>query len=294
MALIFFFLYFPIGVLVVFSFNASRINATWQGFTLDWYRQLFHDFAIWAATSNSLIVGVASAAISTVIGTMAAFALHRYSFRGKAAFESLLQLPIVIPEIVMGVSLLAFFVLIEMPLGLHTVTIAHVAFNISFVTVVVRARLYAFDFTLEEAAMDLGANRWQTFFKVTLPLIAPGVAAGFLIALTLSLDDFIIAFFTAGPGANTLPMQVYSMMRFGVTPKVNALSTLMLAVVMLIGVVGQFIFRGRKETPVPEEEIHPVPRGFEVYAKAGSDRARVPVGAVGARSSPDAQHLQLG
>src|SRR5690606_28224210 len=162
MALIFFFLYFPIGVLVVFSFNASRINATWQGFTLDWYRQLFHDFAIWAATSNSLIVGVASAAISTVIGTMAAFALHRYSFRGKAAFESLLQLPIVIPEIVMGVSLLAFFVLIEMPLGLHTVTIAHVAFNISFVTVVVRARLYAFDFTLEEAAMDLGANRWQS------------------------------------------------------------------------------------------------------------------------------------
>ena len=164
-----------------------------------------HDFAIWAATSNSLIVGVASAAISTVIGTMAAFALHRYSFRGKGAFESLLQLPIVIPEIVMGVSLLAFFVLIEMPLGLHTVTIAHVAFNISFVTVVVRARLYAFDFTLEEAAMDLGANRWQTFFKVTLPLIAPGVAAGFLIALTLSLDDFIIAFFTAGPGSTPFP-----------------------------------------------------------------------------------------
>lgn len=243
--LIFLFLYLPIGVLVLFSFNRSRLNAVWTGFTLDWYRSLWSDYAIWSATTNSLIVGFASAAISTVIGTMAAFALHRYHFRGKAAFESLLQLPIVIPEIVMGVSLLAFFVLINMPLGIHTVTIAHVAFNISFVTVIVRARLFAFDTTLEEAAMDLGANRLQTFFRVTLPLIAPGVVAGFLIALTLSLDDFIIAFFTAGVGSTTLPMQVYSMMRFGVTPKVNALSTIILAVVIAIGVVGQFALRGR-------------------------------------------------
>src|SRR5690606_19710626 len=138
--------------------------------------------------------------------------------------------------IVMGVSLLAFFVLIDMPLGIHTVTIAHVAFNISFVTIVVRARLHSFDLTLEEAAMDLGADRRQTFFKITLPLIAPGVIAGFLIALTLSLDDFIIAFFTAGAGSTTLPMQVYSMTRFGVSPKVNALSTLILATVIAIGV----------------------------------------------------------
>lgn len=252
-ALVFLFLYLPIGVLVVFSFNASRLNAVWTGFTFDWYRELWHDFAIWAAASNSLIIGVASAVISTIIGTLAAFALHRYAFRGKGAFEAFLQLPIVIPEIVMGVALLAFFVLVEMPLGLHTVTIAHVAFNISFVTVVVRARLHSFDFTLEEAAMDLGANRWQTFFKVTLPLIAPGVAAGFLIALTLSLDDFIIAFFTAGAGSTTLPMQVYSMMRFGVTPKVNALSTLILVVVIVIGVLGQFVFRGKKESRVPGE-----------------------------------------
>lgn len=243
--LIFLFLYLPIGVLVLFSFNQSRLNAVWTGFTFDWYKSLWADYAIWSATSNSLIIGVASAVISTAIGTMAAFALHRYRFRGKAAFESLLQLPIVIPEIVMGVSLLAFFVLIEMPLGIHTVTIAHVAFNISFVAVIVRARLHAFDFTLEEAAMDLGANRRQTFFRVTLPLIAPGVVAGFLIALTLSLDDFIIAFFTAGVGSTTLPMQVYSMMRFGVTPKVNALSTIILAVVIVIGVAGQFALRGR-------------------------------------------------
>lgn len=252
-ALIFLFLYLPIGVLVVYSFNASRLNAVWTGFTLNWYGELWRDFAIWAAASNSLIIGVASAVISTVIGTLAAFALHRYSFRGKGAFEAFLQLPIVIPEIVMGVSLLAFFVLIKIPLGLATVTIAHVAFSISFVTVVVRARLHSFDFSLEEAAMDLGANRWQTFFKVTLPLIAPGVAAGFLIALTLSLDDFIIAFFTAGAGSTTLPMQVYSMMRFGVTPKVNALSTLILAVVIVIGVLGQFVFRGKKERAIPDE-----------------------------------------
>lgn len=245
--LIFLFLYIPIGVLVLFSFNQSRLNAVWTGFTFDWYHQLWHDFAIWSAAANSVIVGVASAVISTAIGTMAAFALHRYSFRGKAAFESILQLPIVIPEIVMGVSLLAFFVYVGMPLGIQTVTIAHVAFNISFVAVIVRARLYAFDFTLEEAAMDLGANRWQTFFRVTLPLIAPGVAAGFLIALTLSLDDFIIAFFTAGPGSTTLPMQVYSMMRFGVTPKVNALSTLILGVVIVIGVAGQFLLRSRSQ-----------------------------------------------
>lgn len=252
-ALIFLFLYLPIGVLVALSFNASRVQSVWTGFTLDWYRQLWDDFAIWAAASNSLIVGVASAVISTVIGTLAAFALHRYSFRGKGAFESFLQLPIVIPEIVMGVALLAFFVLLEVPLGLHTVTIAHVAFNISFVTVVVRARLHSFDFTLEEAAMDLGANRWQTFFKVTLPLIAPGVAAGFLMALTLSLDDFIIAFFTAGAGSTTLPMQVYSMMRFGVTPKVNALSTVILAVIIVVAVLGQFLIRGRQEKALPEE-----------------------------------------
>lgn len=247
MAITFLFLYLPIGVLVVFSFNTSRLNAVWTGFTLDWYRELVYDFAIWASTSNSLIIAVASAVISTVIGTLTAFALHRYSFRGKAAFEALLQLPIVIPEIVMGVSMLAFFVFIAMPLGLHTVAIAHVAFSISFVTIVVRARLHSFDVTLEDAAMDLGANRWQTFFKVTLPLIAPGVAAGFLIALTLSLDDFIIAFFTAGAGSTTLPMQVYSMMRFGVTPKVNALSTLILVVVIAIGVLGQFVFRGKHD-----------------------------------------------
>ena len=211
----------------------------------------------------------------------------------------------------MGVSLLAFFVLIEMPLGLHTVTIAHVAFNISFVTVVVRARLYSFDFTLEEAAMDLGANRWQTFFKVTLPLIAPGVVAGLLIALTLSLTISSSPFSPRASGSTTLPMQVYSMMRFGVTPKVNALSTLILAVVILIGVVGQFVVsrqEGKGSAGGSSKRLsslsRPVPPGVREYlnTERGLDTmkgidARVGRyagvgGACGERGG--AQHLQLG
>lgn len=247
--LIFLFLYLPIAVLVLFSFNQSRLNAVWTGFTVDWYRQLWTDWSIWSSAVNSLSVALATTVISTVIGTMAALALHRHDFRGKALFESLLQLPIVIPEIVMGVSMLAFYVLVSIPLGLHTITIAHVAFSISFVTVIVRARLFAFDVTLEEAAMDLGANRIQTFFRVTLPLIAPGVAAGALVAFTLSMDDFIIAFFTAGVGATTLPVKVYSMMKFGVSPKVNALSTVLLLAVILIGVIGQRLLRERSGAP---------------------------------------------
>ena len=251
MALIFLFLYLPIGVLVAYSFNAPRLQAVWTGFTLDWYRELFDDFAIWAHQQQPRRRGSVGRRVHG----------HRYHGRlcaaslllsRKGAFEAFLQLPIVIPEIVMGVAV-GLYVLIEMPLGLHTVTIAHIAFNISFVTVVVRARLYSFDFTLEEAAMDLG-EPLADVFPITLPLIAPGVAAGFLIALTLSLDDFIIAFFTAGAGSTTLPMQVYSMMRFGVTPKVNALSTLILLVVVTIAAVAQFIVQGRNGKQVPEEE----------------------------------------
>lgn len=247
--LIFIFLYVPIAVLVSFSFNKSRHGVVWTGFTFDWYNQLFADHSIWAATQNSLIVAAVSTVVSVVIGTLAALALHRYSFRGKGMFESVLQLPIVIPEVVMGVSLLAFFVLVNMPLGVYTIAIAHIAFNISFVTVIVRARLFSFDPTLEEAAMDLGANRIQTFFKVTLPHISPGVLAGALVAFTLSLDDFVIAFFTAGVGSTTLPVQVYSMMRRGVTPKVNALSTIILLVVIVAALIGRRFVDGRDSVP---------------------------------------------
>ncbi|MCL5676869.1 MAG: ABC transporter permease, partial [Firmicutes bacterium] len=227
-SLVYLFLYAPILVLIIFSFNTSRLNATWQGFTLAWYGKLFQDHVILEATRNSLWVAFISTLVSTALGTATALGMHRFRFWGKAAVEALLYIPIVIPEIVMGVSLLAFYVLIGLRLGLTTIVIAHIAFSISFVVVVVRARLHGFDHSLEEAAMDLGANPWATFRRVTLPLIMPGVAAGGMMAFTLSLDDFIITFFAAGPGSTTLPLRIYSMVKTAVTPEVNALSTVIL------------------------------------------------------------------
>jgi len=200
----------------------------WYGFSLDWYKKLFTDREIFGPTKNSLIVAVISTIISTILGTMIAFAMSRFNFPGKSIFDSILLMPIIIPDIVMGISLLTFYVLIHFTLGLVSITIAHIAFNISFVAVVVTARLHGYDKTLDEVAMDLGANQFQTFMKVTLPLIAPGVIGGALIAFTLSLDDYLITSLVAGIGSTTLPIKVYSMMKFGVTPEVNALSTLIL------------------------------------------------------------------
>lgn len=200
----------------------------WYGFSLDWYKKLFTDREIFGPTKNSLIVGVISTIISTILGTMIAFAMSRFNFPGKSIFDSILLMPIIIPDIVMGISLLTFYVLIHFTLGLVSITIAHIAFNISFVAVVVTARLHGYDKTLDEVAMDLGANQFQTFMKVTLPLIAPGVIGGALIAFTLSLDDYLITSLVAGIGSTTLPIKVYSMMKFGVTPEINALSTLIL------------------------------------------------------------------
>jgi spermidine/putrescine transport system permease protein len=226
--LIYIALYAPILVLIVFSFNQSKLNAIWTGFTFDWYGVLFGDEAVGKAAVNTLIVAVASTAISTVIGTMTALALSRYSFFGKTALEGLLYIPIIIPEIVMGVSLLLFFVQVKLPLSIWTIIMAHITFNIPFVAVVVRARLAGFDDRLLEAAADLGAGPWRTFRKVTLPLIMPGIVGGALLAFTLSIDDFVISFFTTGPGANTLPLHIYSMVKTGVTPEINAVSTLLL------------------------------------------------------------------
>ncbi|MBN1956427.1 MAG: ABC transporter permease [Anaerolineae bacterium] len=236
------FLYFPIVVLVVFSFNASRYASAWRGFTLEWYVSLLQDAAIGAALKNSLIVAGGSTVISTVFGTMVALAMERYDFSGKLAFDSLLYLPIIIPDIVMAVMLLIFFVLAHAQLGLVTIIISHVAFNISFVAVVVRARLAYFDLSLEEAAQDLYANEWQTFARVTLPLIMPGILGGALLAFTLSIDDFVITFFTSGPGSSTLPLRIYSMVKLGVTPEINALSSFMLIVSMLL-VLLSFVLR---------------------------------------------------
>lgn len=234
--LIYLFLYVPIMVLIVYSFNDSKLNAVWSGFTFKWYAELVHDQAILDATRNSLYIAFLSTVISTMIGTLAAVGMYKYNFRGKSVLDGLLYVPIVIPEIVMGVALLAFFVLLSIPLGLLTLVIAHVTFSIPFVVVVVRARLEGFDRSLEEAAMDLGANQWQTFTRVTFPIILPGILAGSLLALTLSLDDVIISFFVAGPTSTTLPLKVFSMVKFGVSPKINALSTVLLLVVITIAV----------------------------------------------------------
>ena len=233
------FLYLPIAVLVLFSFSASRYASMWGGFSLEWYARLFHNPDIARALLNSLLIAAATALIATLLGTLAALGLERVADRRRASqYDAALTLPILMPDIVQGIALLLFFVLVfnglehvldwRPTLGRTTVIIAHVAFAISYVAVVVRARLSGMDKRLEEAAMDLGADEWQVFLRITLPLIWPGVLSGALLAFTLSLDEFVITFFTSGPGATTLPIQVWSMVKRGVTPEINALSTLML------------------------------------------------------------------
>jgi spermidine/putrescine transport system permease protein len=238
------FLYLPIAVLVLFSFSASRYASVWGGFSLAWYAKLFQDPDILQALSNSLLIAAATALLAMVLGTMAAFGLERYMAGRRAAHADVaLTLPILVPDIVQGISLLLFFVLVfagleqglgwRPTLGRTTVIIAHTAFAISYVAIVVRARLSGLSRTLEEAALDLGANEWQVFLRITLPLIWPGVMGGGLLVFTLSLDEFVITFFTTGPGATTLPIQVWSMVKRGVSPEINALSALMLAMSML-------------------------------------------------------------
>lgn len=232
--LFYFFLYAPIIILIIFSFNASRFPTNWTGFTFDWYIKLFSNRLIGMALKNTLIVAITSTIISTVIGTMISVAIERYRFRRKMAVNALLFLPIIIPDIAMAIMLLAFFVLIKMNLSLTTIIIAHVAFNISFVAVIVRARMASIGFTLEEAAGDLYANEWQAFWRVTFPLLLPGILGGALFAFTLSLDDYVISNFTSGPGSTTLPIRIVGMIRRNITPEINAVSTLMLLVSMLL------------------------------------------------------------
>ena len=226
--LVYVFLYAPIAVLVLFSFNSTRSTQVWTGFSTEWYGELLRDQTVLDAFRTSLIVGVTATAIATVIGTLTALALTRHRFRGEGFADSAIYAATVMPEIVVGVSLLVFFVAAGFALGITTIIIAHVAFTISFVTIVVRARLAGMDESLEEAAQDLGANPATTFLRVTLPLILPGVMAGALLAFTLSFDDFVITFFVAGVGSSTLPLKIYSMIKFGVSPVINALSTVVL------------------------------------------------------------------
>lgn len=240
---IFIFLYLPILVLVIYSFNDNRVVGVWTGFSTRWYAELFRDRALIQAFQVSMWVAFWSTLISTVLGTLAAMALERYRFRGKTALDATLYLPVIIPDIVMALSTLLFFVLVAVPLSRYTILVAHVAFNISFVAVVVRARLAEMDRTLEEAAADLGANVWQTFRRVTLPQLMPAIISAALLAFTLSLDDFVITFFVSGPGSTTLPVRVYSMIKFGVTPEVNAISTLMLLGSTVLVVISLWIER---------------------------------------------------
>ena len=222
------FLYAPVVALVVFSFNAAEHTAVWKGFTFDWYAKLLGNRDLWRACLVSLIVAGFSTFVATVIGTMAALAIERHQFPLRSVFMQVIFLPIIVPDIVMGIALLMFYAQAHIPLGIASIVIAHVAFTISYVTIIVRARLQGFDRSMEEAAMDLGANEWRTFRSITLPLIAPGVIGGALLAFTLSIDDFVISFFTAGVGYTTLPVHIYSKLKFGITPEINAISTLLL------------------------------------------------------------------
>ena len=266
--LVYVFLYAPIIVLILFSFNASRANVTFEGFVsvfsdttvmdgslvksspcgpFHWFCELYKNQDVLEAAGNTLTIAFTSTLVSTIIGTMAALALQRYEFRLKPFSQLSLYIPIVIPEIVMGIGILTLFSQLfglinnsfglagdsRLSLGLGTVIVSHIAFSVPFVTLVVQARLQGFDKSFEEAAMDLGANEWTTFRRITLPMILPGVLSGGLLAFTLSLDDFVITFFTNGPGSTTLPIYVYGLLRRIITPQVNALSTVWILTVFL-------------------------------------------------------------
>ncbi|MBP7829883.1 MAG: ABC transporter permease [Kiritimatiellae bacterium] len=225
------FFYLPILVLVINSFNASRFGGTWEGSTLEWYRMLFKEASVWRALRNTLVIAVGATFASVALGTTAAFALHRYQTKLQRFHYTLVYTPLVVPEILMGMSLLLFFVAAGLELGLFTIFLAHTTFCISYVAMVVLARLQDFDFSIIEAAQDLGAGWWTTTWRVLLPLLAPGLAAGGLLAFTLSIDDFVITFFVAGPGSTTLPVRIYSMIKHSKNmPMINALSAILLVV----------------------------------------------------------------
>ena len=240
------FLYLPVLVLAAFSFNASRYGSLWRGFTLEWYARLLDNQAILRSTWNSLIVASASCLLATLLGTLAATAQERFPWKRKAPVEALFFLPLVIPELMMAVGLLLFFGSLRMDLGISTLIVAHTTFNLPIVWLIVRTRLRKLDPRLEDAAVDLGATRWEAFRKVTFPLLAPAVLGGALMAFVISLDDFVISFFVSGPDSTTLPVQIYSMLKFSIDPQVNALSAVLFAVSVAM-VVGAWLLQGRED-----------------------------------------------
>ena len=235
------FLYAPLITLMAFSFNNSRRNIVWRGFTLDYYVQVLHDTDLLAAFGNSLTIAAVSTLMSVILGAMTAILLWRFRFPAKPALEGALALPIVVPEICMGVAMLVFFTQIlpwptelPWPFNLGAIIISHISFSFSFVAIVIRARLASFNRELEEAAKDLGASEWRIFRDILIPHMRPGLLAGGLLAFTLSLDDFVITFFTSGPDTTTFPVKVYSMVRFSVTPEVNAASTILIVITVAL------------------------------------------------------------
>lgn len=241
------FLYLPILLLVIYSFNESRLVTVWAGFSTKWYAALLENEGLLDAAWVTLRVAFLSATVATVLGTMAAIALVRFGrFYGRTLFSGMIYAPLVMPDVILGLSLLLLFVSVDFTRGFWTIVLAHITFAMCFVAVVVQSRLVTFDRSLEEAALDLGCPPVRTFFQITLPLIAPAVIAGWLLAFTLSLDDLVIASFTSGPGATTLPMKIYSQVRLGVTPEINAISTIMIGLVA-IGVLTASLVTKRRE-----------------------------------------------
>ena len=240
-AIVLFFLYLPILILIINSFNESRFGGVWIGFSTKWYLRLFHERAMWTALRNSLVVAVSATAASTFLGTAAAIALSRYKTKLQKAHYGLIYTPLVMPDILMGIGLLLFFVAINLHLGLFTVFIAHTTFCVSYVAMVLLARMQQFDYALVEAAQDLGANSWIVFKRVLIPMLMPGIVAAALLAFTLSLDDFVITYFVAGQGTTTLPIYIYSMIKFGSTPIINALSVILLIMTFVVVWITQSI-----------------------------------------------------
>jgi putrescine transport system permease protein len=249
------FLYLPIVILVIYSFNASRLVTVWGGWSTRWYTEFFNDQAMLDAAWMSFRVGAVSATAATLLGTLAAVALSRgEGFRGRTLFSGMLYAPLVMPEVITGLSLLLLFVALNAERGFWTVTIAHTTLTMCFVATVVQARLSALDRSLEEAAMDLGCDPFRAFVAVTLPLILPAIAAGWMLAFTLSLDDLVIASFTTGPGSATLPIRIYSEVRLGVKPEINAICTLIIGLIAVVIVVASLVSKltgARGESAAP-------------------------------------------
>lgn len=239
--LVYIFLYLPIIVVVAFSFNTSERNIVFGGFTFEWYAKMFQNTQLMQSFCNTIIVAVVSTLVSVILGTLCAVGLYKFEFKLKSFVSNSLYIPIMIPELVFGIALLVFFSSVNIEMSMFTLIVSHVTFSMPFVTITVRSRISGFDHSIEEAAKDLGANEFRTFMRVTLPMIMPGVISGGMLALTISLDDVVVSYFTAGPDSTTLPLKIMGMVKKGVSPDVNALSTLMIAGTVMILVLSTFI-----------------------------------------------------